>query len=67
MDQLSDIVEGEHGKFIGKKFVVCDTSKCVDAEVSQTGTNPSRLEANNGRCVWKNMLKSGCEGLCMPG
>lgn len=48
MGQLSDIAEGEHRKFIGKKCVVCDTSRGADTGVSRTGTNLSRLEANNG-------------------
>lgn len=33
--QLSHIPEGEHGKLMGKKFVVYKTRKCTDAEMSQ--------------------------------
>lgn len=36
MSQSSHIPEGEHGKLIGKKFVVYNTRKGANAEMSQT-------------------------------
>ena len=37
MGQSSHIPEGEHGRLIGKKFVVHNTRKGADEEMSQTG------------------------------
>lgn len=62
MGQLSDIPEGEHAKFTGKKFVVCGPSQDRNAEMSQTRWEKSgQTGMNNGRQVWKNILESGCE------
>ena len=64
--QSSHIPEGEHGRLIGKKFVVHNTRKGADEEMSQTwGDN--RLEGNNGRWVRKDRWESGCKGPWKPG